>query len=150
MSVDGRARIQSEGKVFLVAGENLKLKPEADSFPHHLLDNLIEDTTSSFLKQEQKTSKSPNLPNSIDLHIEVLAPQMTGMPAGSIIEYQLEACKNFIMASIAANKQHVTIIHGKGQGVLKREVEALLATFGQQARFKIPKNDGGAVEVWLS
>jgi dsDNA-specific endonuclease/ATPase MutS2 len=92
-------------------------------------------------------SKGPSS-NTIDLHIEVLAPEMkNGLPL-RIRAYQIEACKNFVEKAIESGMPIIKIIHGKGEGILKEEVLHLLSLY-DKVRFIIPKNDGGAVEVWL-
>ena len=85
----------------------------------------------------------------IDLHIEKLNPTLTHARAERILEYQIEICRKFISNAIAQKCPFVTIIHGKGEGVLKLEVEHLLSEF-PEVNFHIPANKGGASEVWMS
>ena len=68
--------------------------------------------------------------------------------AGRILDYQLEKTRIFIRDAIDRKYPHITIIHGKGQGVLKSEIEHILKDY-HQIRFTFSKNGGGAVEVWL-
>jgi hypothetical protein len=145
ISLDGRARIDVLGKIILVKANQISLKPITDAFPDHLLTDLLEDRSVS--------TKSNNIfkvkvGHSIDLHIDKLAPEMTNDFPGKIIEFQLLTCKKFIDEALRLRHPVITIIHGKGQGVLKKEVEALIQSY-TSARFKISKNDGGAIEVWF-
>ncbi len=135
------------GKVYLATSANLELVPEKEHFPDVDL----------YLFQEEKmpsnalaTSKNnlPSRQNTLDLHLEKLAPHMEGEPAGRILDYQLQQSDAFIRHAIHHNMPHITIIHGKGQGVLKDAISHQLSLFSQ-VKITFTKNGGGAVEVWL-
>ncbi len=145
MAPDGRARIQIGDKIVLVKEGSLTLKPEVEGFPDHLLADFLEDKQSIGSPKPIKVK----FEHTIDLHIDKLAPDMTNDFPGRIIEFQLAKCREFVQEAIRLRYPHITIIHGKGQGVLKKEVEALLNSY-HEARFKVSKNDGGAIEVWLT
>jgi dsDNA-specific endonuclease/ATPase MutS2 len=87
-------------------------------------------------------------PKSIDLHIEVLEPRLQNERAEVILEFQLRACRKFIERAIERKRPKVTIIHGKGEGVLKLEVDHLLRDYPEY-NYAIPVNNGGASEVWF-
>lgn len=102
----------------------------------------------TFEEEDHTSRDSPLSSNTIDLHIEVLAPEMkNGLPL-RIRTYQIEACKTFVDKAIQSGMPIIKIIHGKGEGVLKTEVLHLLSLY-DEVRFVIPKNNGGAVEVWI-
>lgn len=86
--------------------------------------------------------------SSIDLHMEVLAPEMSNQLPARIRDYQLMRAKDYVMKSIAAKKTIITIIHGKGTGVLKSEIEHMLKLM-PEVRYSFDRNNGGATEVWL-
>ena len=86
--------------------------------------------------------------SSIDLHMETLAPEMSNQLPARIRDYQLMRAKDYIMKSIAAKKSIITIIHGKGTGVLKSELGHMLKQISE-VRFTFDRNKGGATEVWL-
>lgn len=141
---EGKARIKSDGKIYLATAQNIEIIPEKEVFPN------IHD----FLNQEsEKKIDNPKslkitFNHTLDLHIDKLAPHMENEPSGRIMEFQLEKTKVFVRDAIDRNFPHITIIHGKGQGVLKREIEHLLKDF-HQIKLTFSKNGGGAVEVWL-
>lgn len=85
----------------------------------------------------------------IDLHIEKLNPSLTHARPERILEYQISMCHKFLENAINHKSPFVTIVHGKGEGVLKLEVEHLLSKF-PEVNFHIPANQGGASEVWMS
>jgi dsDNA-specific endonuclease/ATPase MutS2 len=140
---EGKARIRVENKILLVTGDNLDVVPEKDHFPD------IDD----FLNAESKLENKPKplkikFDHTLDLHIDKLAPHMENQLPARIMEYQLRKSDLFIREAIDKNYPHITIIHGKGQGVLKEAIEHQLKQF-HQIRFTFSKNGGGAVEVWL-
>jgi DNA-nicking Smr family endonuclease len=145
IAVDGRARIDISGKIVLSTPDNLEVYEEKDGFPDHLLQDLLEDRNKA---QPQTQPLKIKINHTIDLHIEKLSPNFREDVPGQIIDYQMKACKAFVEEAIARKLPHITIIHGKGQGILKTEVESLLKSYNV-ARFLVSKNQGGALEVWL-
>ncbi len=94
----------------------------------------------------QKTSLNNNSNHSIDLHLNILAPHLENSNTKKALDYQLEACREFILDSIASRRKSVTIIHGKGEGILKTHVHALLQSFKEVKLFGLV-HQGGATEV---
>jgi dsDNA-specific endonuclease/ATPase MutS2 len=88
------------------------------------------------------------LSDTIDLHIEVLNPSLKNGRAERIIDFQVKAAKDFIENAIAHKTKQILIIHGKGEGVLKLEINHLLALM-DEVQFTFDKNNGGATEVWF-
>ncbi len=140
---DGKARIRVESKILLVTGDNLDVVPEKEHFPD------IHDFLNAENKSENKTKPLKiKFDHTLDLHIDKLGPHMENELPARIMEYQLRKSDLFIREAIDKNYPHITIIHGKGQGVLKEAIEHQLKEF-HQIRFTFSKNGGGAVEVWL-
>ena len=140
----GKARISVDQKILLVAAENLEVLPEKEYFPD------INDYLKEQVKQEKKESVKPKikLNHTLDLHIEKLAPAMQHEGNGRILDFQLEKSEAFIRQAIDHKFPHITIIHGKGQGILKQAIEHQLTLF-HQVKITFSKNGGGAIEVWL-
>jgi dsDNA-specific endonuclease/ATPase MutS2 len=144
INTDGKARIQTEGKIILTASHNLEIIPEKE----------FQLDIDEFLKLEQEKNRTSTTPlkikfdHTLDLHIEKLAPHMENELAARILEFQLLQSENFIKNAIEKKYHHFTIIHGKGQGVLKQAIEHQLSLF-HQVKITFSKNGGGAVEVWL-
>ncbi|MBK7805402.1 MAG: Smr/MutS family protein [Saprospiraceae bacterium] len=140
---EGKARIRVENKILLVTSENLDIVPEKEHFPD------IHD----YLNEEKNVDKKITplkitFDHTLDLHIDKLAPHMENELPARIMEFQLRKSDTFIRDAIDKKYPHITIIHGKGQGVLKEAIEHQLQQF-HQIRFTFSKNGGGAVEVWL-
>ena len=139
---DGRSghkkvRIKIGEKTVITPITNVEMAPETD----------IHDTTIS-LRPEKKEIKTTTLSDTIDLHMEVLNPSLQHARPERIVDYQVSAAKRFIEEAIMHSTKHILIIHGKGEGVLKSEIEHLLSLY-DEVQFTFPKNNGGATEVWF-
>ncbi len=143
LNKEGKARVSIDDKIFLVTDNNLRPVSEKEYFPdiHEFLQN-----------DSQQDKKSEPLKikfdHTIDLHLEKLAPHMQNELPARILEFQVQKSEAFIKDAISKKYPHITIIHGKGEGVLKAQIEEQLKSF-TQVRFTFSKNGGGAVEVWL-
>ena len=85
----------------------------------------------------------------LDLHIEKLNPEMKNEIPQLILNYQLKIAKEYILEAIRRKRLSVTIIHGKGTGALKMEIDQLLKDF-QEIYFTKSVNEGGAIEIIFS
>jgi dsDNA-specific endonuclease/ATPase MutS2 len=94
-------------------------------------------------------SKTP-LVWEIDIHIENLIDNFYHMSNYEIVNYQLDKCENIIHKALKAKVHKLVIIHGKGQGVLRKEVHNLL--YSIRLDFKDSdyiKYSGGATDVFF-
>ncbi len=141
---DGKARISIDAKIILTSASNLeRVEVEEPFFDIDLF--LAEDRIQT---QKSKPAVKINFNHTLDLHIEKLAPKLANDPPSRILAYQLAQSENFIKEAIRLNYPHITIIHGKGQGVLRTAIAHQLKGF-PEVRFTFSKNQDGAVEVWL-
>lgn len=62
----------------------------------------------------------------IDLHIHQLLDSTLGMSNADMLRYQLKVVIETLQAHSAHKGQKIVFIHGKGAGVLRRELEKLL------------------------
>ena len=82
----------------------------------------------------------------IDLHIENLSNDFLAMTNFEIVQIQLKKCEDALIKAINSNAQKLIIVHGIGEGVLKKEVHNLLSSF--ELRYFVSIN-GGSTEVML-
>jgi len=82
----------------------------------------------------------------LDLHIEKLAPHLKNSRTELILNKQLKAANDHIVQAISRRQHRIVLIHGKGKGVLKMEIEHLLDDF-EEVFFRNPVHDGGAIEA---
>jgi dsDNA-specific endonuclease/ATPase MutS2 len=116
----------------------------------------IDKTITNHAKDENEITKSKSLqkslnfyPDTIDLHLEKLSPTLVFSNTQRALDFQIEKCKEFLDISIDRKRHSVTIIHGKGQGILKNHIHALLQNY-REVTFYSESNKGGATEVLLN
>ena len=103
---------------------------------------------------KEKNDKAKNLKKVIsnlnvvklDLHIENLSADYHMMTNFEIIQIQIKKCEDLIMKSLNSNVHKLIIVHGIGEGVLKKEVHDLLNRY--QLRYFESLN-GGSTEVMI-
>lgn len=82
----------------------------------------------------------------IDLHIENLSNDFFAMTNFEIVQVQIKKCEDALIDAINSNAQKLIIVHGIGEGVLKKEVHNMLKKF--ELRYFVSIN-GGSTEVML-
>lgn len=87
----------------------------------------------------------------VDLHIQALVEQVSGLDPSQIMNIQLDYLKRALESAIAASYEKVVFIHGVGAGVLKIEVKKLLEQydFVEYYDASIAKYGIGATEVLI-
>ena len=133
-----KLKVKVGEKVVITSPSNIELAPEGTHI-NPIVEKKAEDTL-------DETTSAPT--DTIDLHIDILNPSMKHGRAERIIDYQVKAAKSFIDASLENEVRRILIIHGKGEGVLKSEVDHLLSLY-DEVEFSFRRNNGGATEVWL-
>ena len=111
---------------------------------------------SGFKKVSKKTDKNSIFKSKskliweIDIHIENLVDNYYHLSNYEIVNYQLEKCEEILHKGLQSKIHKLVIIHGKGQGVLRKEVHHLLYSF--RLDFKDSdylKYSGGATDVFF-
>jgi len=140
LAKDGRARVSINGKVYLVKGANLRIyeEPKVDRVRELMAE----------MSQGSKPKKNVESDDKIDLHIKVLNPTLHNGVPEHILSYQLKSCKSFVESAISRNLWSISIIHGKGAGVLRSEVLNLLENYDQIDRVESIK-DNGAQRIYF-
>lgn len=142
---DGNVLMKTGNKILVMSIENLELVADDDrpDLQKILLDDIPDQVQTPILKR-----KRLEVERFIDLHIQVLAPEMqTGKPE-FILEFQLNRFKEYINSAIQSRLTEVTIIHGKGQGILRDQIQKFLDSDPRVKLWKASP-DQGSTEVWM-
>ena len=100
------------------------------------------------IKVKQKERFQPTL--EVDLHIHQLTNSTRGMTNHDMLTLQLDTAKRQLEFAIRKRIQKVVFIHGKGEGVLKLELEYLFGRYNvkfYEANYQ--KYGLGATEVYI-
>ena len=139
----GKVRLKTaQGSVLLLLPQELILREE----PEEEEEELTFDEAPSM--DPAVRFNLLDFPSSLDLHIAQLSPAHVHAPAQRILSLQLEALSLYLDAAEQTSTKIVTIIHGKGTGVLKAETYHHLKGRAS-VKFMVEAHQGGAVEVWL-
>ena len=87
--------------------------------------NANEDWSPSKKSSRSNFSKKKAPLPSIDLHIQVLNPNLKAASAIEIFDYQMEACRGFLRVSKAQSVKKIKVIHGVGSGKLADAVRRI-------------------------
>ena len=131
------AFIKIDGKMHLVSAEDLDLHTPKEVEPELQLE------------EEVETKPFKEFSTEIDLHMEVLNPDMQETNPLHILQFQIKQVELYLQTAIQRKKHIVKIIHGKGKGQLKEEVHHILKGIDEVQHFHVI-NDGGATEVYIS
>jgi hypothetical protein len=89
----------------------------------------LKDRMKSAPKVSVPHLKNQLLEKEVDLHIEELMDNWSGMSNAQLLDVQLQRTQKELDAAIAAHMRRIVFIHGVGNGRLKQEVRKLLATY---------------------
>jgi len=81
------------------------------------------------IKQEKRNKNRNRSRVELDLHIEKLGVGFKGKSNGQIVQLQLDAARDFIDKSVMSGKRELILVHGVGNGTLKKEVHKLLKSY---------------------
>ena len=140
-----------EGRVDAHTGR-VRIDHDKMQWPLSDIKEAIEEKKEHHISMDNESDRKPIISDKgyeIDLHIEKLNPSLKHEKPELILNYQTRRCKEFIEYALSSYKSSVLIIHGKGEGALKREVLHMIEDY-PEVQHIIEKNDGGAVEVWFS
>lgn len=138
---DGRAKIKVDKDLWLAGENDLRVVDESE---------LIEKETLEFEEDETEDKNQikafTKLPDSIDLHIEKLNPEFTPTYTESNLDYQFKSFLQYLDQAVKERKSSVTIIHGKGKGVLQKQILDYIK-YHEKVFSYSDKSNGGAIEI---
>jgi hypothetical protein len=89
--------------------------------PDKLKEQLVEETA------QHGTFKLQAPEHEVDLHIEKLVDDYSGMSNSAMLKLQLEKFQDTLERAMAANMHEIVFIHGAGNGVLRKELQKILS-----------------------
>ncbi len=120
-------------KAFVIPVFDLNSEIKEDLKETNSRNNEIDFSKFLFQKQTHNDTPQKSKPNNnkneleIDLHIEELLDDYSGMNNGQIIQVQLNHLQKAINKAIANRYKKLIVIHGIGNGRLKQEVRSVLS-----------------------
>lgn len=133
-------RTKDQDKIFVLSSDIEKIPDEQDV--------LVEIHNESIHEKEQDTEYADDFGDTLDLHYEELI-QLYPHLSGSKLEFQVDVCTRFIKSAIHSRLPNIQIIHGRGQGILKNEVEYLLKQYNEITIISSNPNLA-SVDAWLN
>jgi dsDNA-specific endonuclease/ATPase MutS2 len=145
--------INSDKKIIVKIGEKI-IKSSISNVSRHIevADDWKKEIDMSLYTPPPSLKNIKNSPTPyqrvdvIDLHLEKLSPNLAFSNTQRALDFQIEKCKAFIDEAIDSKRLSITIIHGKGEGILKTHIHALLQNY-REVNFHSLVNKGGATEV---
>lgn len=134
--------VNYQEQLFISAVNQLRMPSEKEL-------NAEKDTENIHDSENQKIKSQTKDPGKvIDLHLDQLPSYIQQAEPTRLLDLKINHCKKYITTARENHHKIITIIHGKGTGILKQEVLAMLNNM-EKIRFVIPTQDGGATEVWF-
>ena len=138
--------------------KNELIKVETDTVLR--TDSFLNDSLSQVVSQKEIPKKKSNkvkpkdryLPTlEVDLHIHQLTNSTKGMTNHDMLTLQLDTAKRQLDFAIRKRIQKVVFIHGKGEGVLKLELDFLFGRYNNVKFYEAnyQKYGLGATEVYI-
>jgi len=138
----GKAKIKIKKDIVLANANDLELTEEE-------LPKQVQKTDFILLKEKEfDILASVNFERRLDLHMESLSGyNPRNWPTG-VLPFQISKCRTFIKEANELKVQRIVVVHGVGQGILRRSVESLLNEFSNIEKFSALNE--GSLEIWLN
>lgn len=88
-------------------------------------DKIKEQLSEAVAKNEKFKLAAPE--HEVDLHIEKLTDDHSGMSNSAMLKMQLERFQDALDRAMATNMHEIVFIHGAGNGVLRKEIQKILS-----------------------
>ena len=88
-------------------------------------DKIKEQLAEKPAAQENNKVQAPE--HEVDLHIEKLVEDHSGMSNSAMLKLQLDRFQDSLERAMAANMHEIIFIHGSGNGILRKEIQKILS-----------------------
>lgn len=102
--------------------------PLCQLIPKNDLDISFEEAPNQEKNETRHIEVRPIRSEEIDLHIENLFVHWKSIPTPTILERQIQAFNEEFQACLRKKIDELIVIHGKGSGVLKRNIQEILSS----------------------
>jgi hypothetical protein len=102
------------------------ITPDPEALKQAMLQKEIPPTTKKPTSEKKRERIAPVL--EVDLHIHKLLDTTAGMDNAAILNYQMDQFRNTLEQHKNKKGQKIVFIHGKGEGVLRKEILKELKT----------------------
>ncbi|MEM7657502.1 MAG: Smr/MutS family protein, partial [Bacteroidota bacterium] len=105
---------------------------------------------SEFVRIRKEDKPQPRLESEVDLHIEAIVKNVHELAPSEMLKKQLDFLKQSLSDALVRNDASLVLIHGVGQGILKKEVEEILKHMPQVKSYgpaDLRKYGNGATKV---
>lgn len=103
---------------------NLSLQADVDALRNMIVHK--DDVRKENRRRIHVKKGDKNQPLEVDLHINSLLEDVTGMSPKEMFEYQVDKFNEVMRANINKKGMRIVFIHGKGDGVLRTEIQKQL------------------------
>lgn len=135
MHSNGNMRLKDRnGRIFLAESDKAELYE--DEQVHEPIIEFEDEVTTPFSLSVTE----------IDLHIEVLRPDLVNALPERIVDIQIKCFEEFLEKMKTKRIHKCLVIHGRGKGVLKTTVHQILKADQAVLQYRLVNNDG-ATEV---
>ncbi len=151
-----------EGIITSVHGNRITIQ-DTDGFPYYCNANQVilrkplqvivpDEILKEVVKPNQKIKKTPKKEVfiEVDLHIHQITSSNKHLTNYQMLQYQVNYAKQKIEYAIQNRISKIILIHGKGKGVLKQELQKMLQNFPVEIKDASYQKYGfGALEVFI-
>ncbi|NEM99031.1 Smr/MutS family protein [Pontibacter burrus] len=100
---------------------------QLDTKPTTIDPDKIKEQLAEIAEQKETNYKLQAPEHEIDLHIEKLTEDHSGMSNSAMLKLQLETFQDALDRAMASNMHEIVFIHGAGNGILRKEIQKILS-----------------------
>jgi len=118
-----------DGFLYTCEAKDLVLTGNLEALLSNKVEKIVEDKTRPITQKIKNTAAKKIPAMEVDLHIEQLVPEISGLQNHQILEIQLEHAKRKLAFAQQKKIRKIVFIHGVGEGVLRYELIRLFKNY---------------------
>jgi len=137
-----------DGFLYTCEAKDLVLTGNMEALLTNKVEKIVEDKNRPVSQKIKNTAAKKIPPMEVDLHIEQLIPEASGLQNHQILELQLQHAKRKLDFAQLKKIRKIVFIHGVGEGVLRYELIRLFKNYHvEYCEASYQKYGLGATEV---